>query len=204
LNRPVYLLFLHMPGTTKKRILAAAEEIMLTKSFHSVGLTEILAAVKVPKGSFYHHFSSKEQFGVELISHYVREHTARLRKFFAAPDTNALQKLVDYWGYQIGHVTESGCQQCCLVVKLGLEVASFSEPMREVLADGLKTWRAIYEQVVREGQADGSMRRELKPAEAAAAIQDTWQGAMQRMQVERSVAPLRSAAQFLRASLAPA
>lgn len=193
-----------MSISTKDRILDAAEEIMLTKSFHSVGLTEILSAVKVPKGSFYHHFSSKEQFGVELISHYVKGHTACLQKFFATPNTTALQKLVDYWGYQIGQVTASECRQCCLVVKLGLEVANFSEPMRAALAEGLKAWRAIYEQLVREGQADGSIRKGLNPAEAAAAIQDTWQGAMQRMQVERSVAPLRSAAQFLRSSLATA
>ena len=191
-----------MSASTKQRILEAAEEIMLTKSFHSVGLAEILAAVKVPKGSFYHHFSSKEQFGVELISHYVQEHTARLRKFFGAPGTKALQKLVDYWGYQIGHATEGECRQGCLVVKLGLEVASFSEPMRDVLADGLKTWRGIFEKIVREGQADGSIRHELDAADAAAAIQDQWQGAMQRMQVEKSVAPLRSAAQFLRSTLA--
>src|SRR4249919_3117568 len=100
-----------MSGTTKERILDAAEEIMLTKSFHSVGLSEILAAVKVPKGSFYHYFRSKEQFGVELISHYVGEHTARLQKFFATPGVNALQKFVDYWAFQIGKVTEGECQQ---------------------------------------------------------------------------------------------
>ena len=62
--------------TTKERILDAAEELMLEKSFHSVGLTEILEAVKVPKGSFYHHFKSKEQFGVEMLKHYVADATA--------------------------------------------------------------------------------------------------------------------------------
>jgi len=195
---------LWMTPTTKERILEAAEEIMLTKSFHSVGLTEILAAVKLPKGSFYHHFNSKEQFGVELISHYIQQHTARMRKFFDAPGTKALQRFVDYWAFQIGHATEADCQQGCLVVKLGLEVASFSEPMREVLADGLKTWRGIFEKAIRAGQKDGSIRKKLDPPQTAAAIQDQWQGAMQRMQVEKNVAPLRSAAQFLRASLAVA
>ena len=39
---------------------------MLERSFHSVGLNQILASVKVPKGSFYHYFESKEQFGVEI------------------------------------------------------------------------------------------------------------------------------------------
>jgi len=193
-----------MTATTKERILEAAEELMLTKSFHSVGLNEILSAVRVPKGSFYHYFSSKEQFGVELIAHYVREHTARLRKFFSEAETPALQKFVDYWSYLIGRMKEGECQQACLVVKLGLEVTNFSEPMREVLADGLKTWRGIYQEVITEGQADGSIRVEIDAAETAAVIQDTWQGAMLRMQVEKSVGPLRSAAHFLRSTLAKA
>ena len=191
-----------MAASTKERILDAAEELMLTKSFHSVGLSEILAAVKVPKGSFYHYFSSKEQFGVELISHYVQRHTERLQQGFAAKDTNALQKFCDYWAYQIGLFTGSGCQHCCLVVKLSLEVANFSETMRDVLAQGMRSWRGIFENAIKEGQADGSIRKDLKPAEAAAVVQDIWQGAMQRMQVERTAAPLRTAAQFLQSYLA--
>jgi len=190
-----------MTATTKERILEAAEEIMLTKGFHSVGLAEILAAVQVPKGSFYHHFSSKEQFGVELIAHYVEGNTTQMRRFFESSGTTALQQLTDYWAYQIGTATQGECKQCCLVVKLGLEVASFSEPMRKVLAEGLKTWRGIFEKAVRAGQIDGSIRSGLDPVETAAAIQDHWQGALQRMQVEKSVAPLRSAATFLTASL---
>src|SRR3954447_13854945 len=100
-----------MTGTTKERILNAAEELMLTKSFHAVGLNEILSAVKVPKGSFYHYFTSKEQFGVELISHYVRENTERLEKAFAGGETKALQKFVDYWAYSIGCMRQNECRQ---------------------------------------------------------------------------------------------
>ncbi|HEX5175747.1 MAG TPA: TetR family transcriptional regulator C-terminal domain-containing protein, partial [Chthoniobacteraceae bacterium] len=180
----------------------AAEDLMLAKSFHSVGLNEILSAVRVPKGSFYHYFSSKEQFGVELITHYLSEHTARIKNLFAAHDGSARDKFVDYWSAAIGWAAEGECRQCCLVAKLGLEVSSFSEPMRKVLADGLRAWRKIYEDAIRDGQTDKSIRRDLDPAEAAAVIQDVWQGAMQRMQAERSVAPLRGAARFLAAWLA--
>ncbi|MDQ3174075.1 MAG: TetR/AcrR family transcriptional regulator [Acidobacteriota bacterium] len=190
-----------MSAKTKERILEAAAEIMLTKSFHSVGLNEILGAVQVPKGSFYHYFSSKEQFGVELIRHYVQEHTERLEKFFGQRGERALQKFVDYWGYVVGRMTEGECRQSCLVVKLGVEVTNFSEPMREALATGMKTWRSIFEKAIREGQTDGSIRNVLKADEAAAVVQDSWQGALQRMQVERSVAPLRATAQFLRSYL---
>ncbi|MES2571447.1 MAG: TetR/AcrR family transcriptional regulator [Verrucomicrobiota bacterium] len=188
-------------GTTKQRILEAAEELMLTKSFHSVGLNEILSTVKVPKGSFYHYFRSKEQFGVELIAHYVREHTLRLQKAFAESNSNALQKFVDYWTCSIGFMTQGDCRQSCLVAKLSLEVTNFSEAMRVVLAEGLTNWRAIFEAAIREGQADGSISKALDPAESAAVVQDTWQGALQRVQVEKSVLPLRTAARFLRSWL---
>jgi len=187
---------------TRERILDAAEEIMRTKSFHSVGLNEILTAVQIPKGSFYHYFSSKEQFGVELIQRYVAEDAARLDRFLVSGEVKALQRLTDYWTYRIGIATEGSCQQCCLVVRLSLEVTNFSERMREALAAGLKSTRETYERVLREGQADGSVRSDIRPAETAALIQDLWQGAQQRMQVERSVSPLRVAAQFLRSHLA--
>ena len=68
---------------------------------------------------------------------------------------------------------------------------------RQVLASGLRAWREIFERAIREGQQDGSIDQTLDPAEAAAVVQDTWQGALQRMQVEKSVAALRGAARFL-------
>ena len=38
-------------ATTKERILEAAEEIMLAKSFHSVGLNEILSRILADHGA---------------------------------------------------------------------------------------------------------------------------------------------------------
>lgn len=191
-----------MALTTKERILEAAEELIRAKSFHSVGVQEILSAVNVPKGSFYHHFESKEQFGVELLRHYIGDHTARLHRHFQAAEPRAMQKLVEFWNFQIGWFIEGNCLQCCLMLKLGLEVTSFSEPMREVMVEALATWRGCFADVVRSGQADGSIRGDLDAGQMAAVIQDTWQGAQQRAVVERNAGPLRSAASFLQATLA--
>ncbi|HEY2341641.1 MAG TPA: TetR family transcriptional regulator C-terminal domain-containing protein [Chthoniobacteraceae bacterium] len=194
-----------MPPSTKTRILEAAEEIMLAKSFHSVGLNEILAAVKVPKGSFYHYFESKEQFGVELLRHYVDEHTARLRKvLLESQELDPLERIVAYFNGAVSRMIEGECKQFCLVGKLGAEVSTFSEPMRTVLVEGMRAWHGIYEELVREGRAKKVMRKDLKPAAAAGVIQDMWQGAMQRSNLERSVAPAREAAHFLRGYLASA
>lgn len=188
---------------TKERILSAAEPLIREKSFHSVGLQEILSAAGVPKGSFYHLFESKEQFGVELLQYYFAEHTARLSSHFEDPDEKALQKFIDFWSFQIEWFVSGGCRQCCLLVKLGLEVTSFSEAMREVMAEALASWRRLYAEVVRGGQADGSIRLGIDPETAAAVIQDIWQGAQQRSVVERNAEALQGASSFLKAFLEP-
>src|SRR5688500_20411356 len=113
--------------TTKERILEAAEEIMLQKSFHSVGLNEILAAVKVPKGSFYHYFQSKEQFGVELLKHYVADASAYKRRALLSNELsdNPYERLVTYLDMNVAIHFEQICKCSCLVQKLASEVATF-------------------------------------------------------------------------------
>jgi TetR/AcrR family transcriptional repressor of nem operon len=96
-------------ATTKERILEAAEEIMLAKSFHSVGLNEILTAVQVPKGSFYHYFPSKEQFGVELLRHYVNEASEWKRTLLLATDQepNPFLRLMAFVDLSVAHLLEN-------------------------------------------------------------------------------------------------
>ena len=191
-------------ATTKERILEAAEEIMLQKSFHSVGLNEILTAVKVPKGSFYHYFESKEHFGVELLQHYVAEASAWKRRMLLSTDTepDPFTRLMAFFDMTIAKALEKEYQGSCLVGKLAAEVAAFSDPMREVLADGMRAWQGIFEKLIVEGKAKKVMGSALDPAETAALMQDLWMGAGQRSQVQRSLAPLSSAALFLRSYLA--
>ena len=192
-------------ATTKERILEAAEEIMLQKSFHSVGLNEILSAVKVPKGSFYHYFQSKEQFGVELLKHYVADASAYKRRALLTAELSAdpFERLTTYFDLHIARLMDGGCQCSCLVAKLASEVATFSDDMRAVLADGVREWHGILEKVILEGQEKGAIRKEINARATAAMMHDLWMGASQRMQIERSVAPLRSAVLFIRNYLSP-
>ena len=191
--------------TTKERILDAAEGIMLQKSFHSVGLNEILSAVKVPKGSFYHYFQSKEQFGVELLKHYVADASAYKRKCMLSTELSEdpAERLAAYFDLTIANLMGNSCQCSCLVAKLATEVASFSDDMRAVLAEGMREWRGFMEKLVLEGQEKGVFRKELSAQTTAMMMQDLWMGANQRMQVEKTVAPLRAAALFIRGYLSP-
>lgn len=191
--------------TTKERILDAAEGLMLEKSFHSVGLSEILEAVKVPKGSFYHHFESKEQFGVELLKHYVAGATTYKREILlsATPEPDPLRRLLSFFEGNICGILESKGKCPCLVLKLAAEVADMSEPMREVLARGNREWIGILEQVLQEGVEKKKIAQTVRPAEMAGVIHDLWNGAMQRANISRDATPPREALNLVRTLLTP-
>lgn len=176
---------------------------MLEKGFHSVGLNEILNAVQVPKGSFYYYFQSKEQFGVELLRHYVTDSRAQKRSVLLAEkvEPNPLLRLMTYLESNIARFQGNDGKCPCLMAKLSSEVAGMSEAMREVLAAESRDWGAMLEELVREGIAKGQMRADLDPAAAATMIQDLWAGAMQRAAVLKEVRPLRDALAFIRSGL---
>ena len=188
---------------TKERILDAAEELMWRKSFHSVGLNEILTAVGVPKGSFYHYFESKEHFGVELLKHYIKD--ATLVKSEALTNRNVesdpSERLLVFLEGSINSFLANSGKCPCLVLKLASEVTSFSEPMREVLAGGIETWLAIVAGVFDEAKALGTIPRDLDSKNTAGLMRDLWAGAIQRSTVSNSIQPMEAALDFIRQHL---
>lgn len=189
---------------TKERILDAAEELMWEKSFHSVGLNEILKAVGVPKGSFYHYFESKEHFGVEMLNHYIREATLKKSEMLLNRDTEAdpMKRLITFLEGSIARFSENDGKCPCLVLKLASEVTSFSEPMRVVLADGLKTWLDILADVFEEAKVLCMIPAVIDSNKEAGLMRDLWAGAIQRSTITKSTLPMQNALQCIRERIA--
>ncbi|MEP2774342.1 MAG: TetR/AcrR family transcriptional regulator [Luteolibacter sp.] len=185
---------------TKERILDAAEALMWEKSFHSVGLNEILKAVGVPKGSFYHYFESKEHFGVELLKHYIAEATEGKTQALLTAEIEAdpIERLLLYLATTVTTFQENGGKCPCLVLKLASEVTSLSEAMREVLAEGMPVWMGILEGVFDEAKTSGKIPASVDSAAEAALVRDLWAGAIQRSTISQSPEPMQVALDFLR------
>ena len=69
-SRPVY--FYHMASKdTKLEILKAGMSIISRQGFNSTGIDAILKKANVPKGSFYHYFASKKDFGLKVLDRFA-------------------------------------------------------------------------------------------------------------------------------------
>src|SRR3970040_1344359 len=45
--------------------------MLLRHGYHDLGVAAVLEATGIPKGSFYHHFANKEDFGLQVIDLYM-------------------------------------------------------------------------------------------------------------------------------------
>lgn len=175
---------------TRQQILDTARPIIVGKGFSAVGLSEILAAAGVPKGSFYHWFRSKEQFGEALLERHFEIYLQQVNASLGARERSAPQRLLEFFGQW--HALQSGDdpQSRCLVVKLSAEVCDLSEPMRVALERGTAQVLARLETCLAEGIAAGDLTNCADPVEVAQQLYQQWLGATLLARVQRSADPL--------------
>lgn len=142
---------------TRQHILDVGYELIVNRGFTSVGLSELLKKAEVPKGSFYHYFKSKEQFGEAMIQDYFTKYFERLNARFTNTDLNGYQRLMSYFEEMV-KVEDDVCNaNKCLLVKLSAEVSDLSESMRLALRQGAdKTIQAMAD-CIDVGIQDGSI-----------------------------------------------
>ena len=141
----------------RQNILDTGQRMMAAKGFSAVGLTEILKASGVPKGSFYHYFSSKDAFGEVLLDRYFEDYLADLDETLRKPGLTMAQRLMNYWRQWQENQSVFGCQGKCLAVKLGAEVADLSEAMRSALKRGTSEIIKRLKLAIEAGVAEGSL-----------------------------------------------
>ncbi|UOA28112.1 TetR/AcrR family transcriptional regulator [Pseudosulfitobacter sp. DSM 107133] len=177
---------------TRQQILTKGRELVLRGGFSGVGLSQILAASGIPKGSFYYYFSSKEVFGCALLQDYVDDYLARFDALADGPGT-AGDKLHRFWSAWLDHSGTCGIASGCLVVKLAAEVADLSNDMRVILDAGVDQLTARIADLLRAGAIDGSVRALPDPDASARILYATWLGAAILSKLSQNDSALRGA-----------
>lgn len=175
---------------TRDRLLDAGTELFARKGFNGCGLSEILQQAGVPKGSFYHYFGSKEEFGVVLIERARDEYLAELRPLLGDRKLDPIQRLRSVFEHTREYCATSGPTVECLIPKLALETGSLSEPVHAAVKSCYQQWSSLLAQVIREGQAAGAIESRHDADRLANVLVMLWEGATIRMQIDRSIEPL--------------
>jgi len=177
---------------TRALLLEVGAQAIAEKSFNSCGLTEILGRAGVPKGSFYHYFASKEDFGVALIEKDSADFLNELQPIASDASRSPLARLRAVFEQCSAFCAEQGAARQCLIPKLALEAAQLSTPVHAAVCGAYDQWSALLARLVREAQAAGEVDTTRAPEQLAEVLAMLWEGAMLRMQTYRNPGPIEA------------
>ncbi|KIO48472.1 TetR/AcrR family transcriptional regulator [Nitrosospira sp. NpAV] len=171
--------------------------LLMNQGYHGTGLQEILDAVNVPKGSFYNYFGSKEDFGAEVIQHYIDPFITQLTAYLEQSDTDALGAIKRYFDELISELEKSGFKGGCLLGNLMGEIGDTSDVCQRSLQTAVTRYRNLLQSGLAKAQQQGTVRSDKSAEEMADLLVNAWQGALLRMKIEKSAAPVKRCCQDL-------
>jgi TetR/AcrR family transcriptional regulator, transcriptional repressor for nem operon len=175
----------------RRRLLESGLTLIGKQGFAGSGVADITASAGVPKGSFYQYFESKQSYAIELLDDYwsgVEEKHAKVllderyapldriaRHFHSIGQDHKQQK------YALG----------CLIGNLGVEIAGAGEDAQAKLRQIVKRWATLLSDCLKRAQAAGDFDRKADVQELAAALIESWEGAVMRSKIDRSGAAFK-------------
>nr|WP_272923611.1 MULTISPECIES: TetR/AcrR family transcriptional regulator [unclassified Streptomyces] len=162
----------------KERLLRQGMEYFYAYGYHGTTIDALLEASGAPKGSFYHHFGSKEAFGKAVLNRYMQYQLNLLRKWVTGnPELATSEKLTGYFNEMVDRFIGSEFQRACLAGKFSTEVSATSESFRTQLGADMREWRKHLLSALEEGQERGDVRRDRQAGDLADAALALIQGA---------------------------
>lgn len=134
----------------KDKIIESGLAVFHQFGYHASGVQMVVDHAGVPKGSFYNHFKSKDELGLEVLNAYWHQSNGA-RAVLRDPEQSPLSRIEAHLA--AFKVSQSGC----LVGNFTSEMAN--EPQfRKALQDLYAVWISDIESCIEDGQKDGSIR----------------------------------------------
>ena len=175
--------------SVRDQVLAAGLEVFRTHGYHASSVQDITTAAGVPKGSFYNHFAGKEALAVASIYEYVAESPVAI--LLDASAGTPLERLRAHFDTYSERFIASKFTRGCLMGNFANEIADHSDSVRETLAGAFDGWCALIEALLVEAQQAGDIAAQSNPADLAAFVVNSWEGALTRARVTNTEEPLR-------------
>ena len=176
-------------GTREELIEVGLKQIH-SAGYTATGINQILELADVPKGSFYHHFASKDAFAKEILEHYNFGEQERWESFLEDTKVSPLKRLRKYFEEMIAIYGRCGRSAGCLLGNMTLEIAEHNQELRGVLRKSFDRWQNAIAKTIREAIEQHELPKTANADELAAVLVNAWEGAQVRTKVEQSDKPL--------------
>jgi TetR/AcrR family transcriptional regulator, transcriptional repressor for nem operon len=181
--------------STKQRLLKLGMQLMLERGYNGVGVQDLLQAAGVPKGSFYHHFQSKQDFALQAVDRYMEEVHAGLDTCLGDASLPPLERVRRFFELSRDKYGREGYFGCMLG-GLGQELSGASEVFQRKIEGCFSVIADRLAKCLDEARHGGDLDTAVDPHEAANLLLNCWEGAALRCRLWRDPRPLDDVLDF--------
>jgi TetR/AcrR family transcriptional regulator, transcriptional repressor for nem operon len=182
--------------TTREHLIEIGLQRIHKIGYAGTGVKEILDLARVPKGSFYHYFPSKEAFAQEVLQQYASREAQRWETILRDDKQPPLKRLRKYFNELVSVYGQKGPIRGCLMGQMSVEVAEQSPAIQSLLSRAFGDWQEAIAALLRSAVDRGDLPRSTKADELASFLLNSWEGALVRSKAEKSDQPLEIFIQF--------
>lgn len=186
------------PHESKVRLLNAAQNVIRAKGYAATTIEDICHAAGVTKGSFFHHFKSKDELALTAAA-YWGETTEGF--FAAAPYHNSadpLQRILGYVDYRIEILQGDAPEYTCLLGTLVQETYATHPDIRAACDKGMSNHIALLERDIEAAKQLYAPDAPWSAASVGYFIQSVLQGAFIFAKAKQSPEVVRESLAHLR------
>jgi TetR/AcrR family transcriptional repressor of nem operon len=184
-----------MSHDTPQKLLETGMEMLLRQGYNDLGIAALLEKTRIPKGSFYHHFSSKEDFALQVIDLYMKEAHKGLDQCLGDTSVPPLERVRGFFEGTAEKYRGEGYLGC-LLGGLGQELSGISETFRRKVEQCFNEIAGRIALTLQEAVDIGDLPRETDTQKMAELLVNCWEGAALRMRLRRDPKPLMEMLDF--------
>jgi len=175
--------------SARASLLEAALTELWTKGYNGTRVDEIIEKTAFTKGAFYHHFASKKDLVCAVIEETIGE---VMQERWLAP----LATADDPFATLILRLNATRCdgdegiRRGCILNNLAQELSHSDDGIRMLLNQKFETWIAAFAEAISVSQRRGLVRNDVDPAQLAAYIVASYEGAVSLSKAAQSATTL--------------
>jgi AcrR family transcriptional regulator len=155
---------------TRARLLAAGFEEVYERGFQAASIDRILERLEVTKGAFFHHFSSKAEFGYALVDETIASMIRAQWVDTLAVSTDPLTTISEAFEAGVKVLEAAPLNLGCPLNNLAQEMSPLDDGFRLRTQQVFELWMQTFELALRRGQVAGVVSTMIDPRATAFAL----------------------------------
>jgi AcrR family transcriptional regulator len=183
-------------GEGKDAILEAASRLFYSQGYNATGIQQIIDEAGVSKGTFYTHFKSKDELGLEYMRRRHADETMQLKEVLAKI-RDPKKRYLSFNGIMRDWMLETGFRGCAFA-NMAAEVPDTKNPIRKEAKLHYEAFRAVIRDMVDELVKSDAKYKHLNVSDVAESFMLISIGALTNAEIYHDIWPYEEAERALR------